>query len=215
VVDFVSAAPVLREEREFEMQRDPQAIGLFGSYLLLDGESVAMKQGEGPGILLVDLLAALERITFDRALLGEVEKQGLLLPETFSVSVEEVQLLEAHRECIEKAGISVRAFGKQSVLVDAIPSFMEISDTAQALSYIVEVLQEGGDPTFDQLRQKRLAQVICRFVRAHKKHFVLQEALGIFRQLMETSAPHQCPQGKPTMHHLTTYEIKRFFKATE
>jgi len=195
-------------------------IGLFTNYLLLDARSVsglvALPENTAPGILMVDLLAAAERVTFERLVkndAGPAATQGLLLPETVAVSSHEMQLLEANRSVIEKVGIALRPFGTKAIIVDAVPSFMEASDIALAIFQILACLQEGNwvDPLEEKL-QRRLAAVVVRFVRARKKSFVLQETIELFRQLMSTSAPYQCPQGKPTLHHLTAYEIEQFFK---
>ncbi len=197
--------PALRfsEEREpapeielpFE-RAEYRPLGVFSTYLLLD------KEGR---LILVDLPAARARVAFDKLLKGgdlPGAKQGLILPIVLSLAPAEADILEAEREAIEKMGFDIRSIGRCRFIVEAIPLFLERDDVEKALLQVVD----GSEP---------IARAIARFARAGKKQFVLQEAVLLYEELMKSSAPYHCPEGKPTLITLSPHEIEQLFSAPQ
>lgn len=210
----------LPKESEFAFPEESKVIGLFSNYLLIDAASIKELLsldnllGSLDGILFVDLVAARSRLLFE-ALIDTTKvpfaKQGLFLPLTLNLSIADAEMLEAYMEEIQKIGLEVRKLSHYTFIVEAVPSFMEASDLPMLLDKIAEEHYSFSSKELYNKRLKTLASIACRFAKAHKKTFVLQEGLLLFEQLLRTTSPYLCPQGKPTMVHLNHDEIKKYF----
>ncbi len=178
------ALPLLPEE--------PKYMGVFSRYLLVD---------ENTHLLLVDLPAAASRVAFEGLVhAANKESQGLAVPITLELSPAESQLIEARVSDLEAVGFSLRSFGKSSWIIDAIPACLDAADVAQVIRKIAEDTLEASLP-----------QLIVQFAGVHKKRFLLQEAIALFKELLRSKSPHQCPKGTPTMVQVTHEEISRLF----
>lgn len=208
---FVCREEPVNRSVEFPLKvHHARPIGIYKSYLLLDGVSTPEMGKEG--ILLIDLLSARSRVMFD-SLIGEKasnEKQGLLIPVTVDLPRMDFTIVLESLALIESLGFSVRHFGGCSFIIDAIPPFMASGDIEPFFRQIADELSSGQNEQADQ-RSRKLAQAACRFAKANKKNFVLEEALGLFEELLCTSSPYQCPLGKPTMAQVGLHELADFF----
>lgn len=196
---FGSSAPkefsFSAQENEGELPlllEEPNTLGVFGHYLLID---------ENTHLLLVDLQATAARIAFDAMEdPSSVVSQGLLIPVRLELSPGESAQIEAHLPAMESYGFSLRSFGKNLWIVDAIPSYLDEAEVEQAVRTIAEGEIEGS-----------LRNTIAEFAGVHKKRFLIQEALALFKELLRSKAPQQCPKGNPTMVKVTHEEISRYF----
>lgn len=146
----------------FEMEEN--AIGVFEHYLLLEDHD---------GIAFVDLKRAQEELIWKQLSENENPAQGLLFPLTIELSPVETQELSAKEAHLAKLGFSVHQGGKQSVIVEAIPPFLDETDTQEALRLILE-----SDEEFSVLSKH-----MTRFAMRRPKKFSLHEALGIWNRV--------------------------------
>ncbi len=209
-----------------------QTVGLFSHYLLVDPDPLFKRGGDelplfpliAPfreqqgGVIVVDLHAAHARILFETLLKQAAQapaSQGLLIPGVLSVSLEEEVLIHTYEEELAQIGFEVRQCGKNKFLVESVPPFIEAAEAIEALKEILVELQEGmqrNAGSDEKLRQ--LAQAACRFARGRKRLFMLQEAEGIFKQLIQTSSPTFCPSGNLTLIYMGQHEIEKKFSGT-
>lgn len=184
-------------------------IGVFSHFLFVE------KQGE---LMLVDLHAAQRRIAFEgmlKAAQTMAVRQGLLIPAVLSVSAEEEILLHAYEEEMNKIGFDVRQCGKNKFIIEAVPPFVEMDQTLEVLRHILTELQDAelGRKSAEE-RLRKFAMLTSQFALGRKKIFMLQEAEGILKQLMQTSSPYYCPNGCMTMIQMSQDEIeKKFFRS--
>ena len=172
---------MLREEAPVEplLFETEQVVGLLEHYLLLDSSTV---NGYGPGILWVDLVKVQEILVCSEIAQEKIVAQGLLLP----IPIE----LPMIDETLKQYGFSLQCSGKQTYLIDAIPSFLDESDAKD----VIHMILQSDEPTS-----------IVRFALRRKKRFVLQEALTLWRQLKAAGFS----EGVAWMG---MHEIKNFFK---
>lgn len=171
---------------------EPNVLGVFGHYLLID---------ENTHLLLVDLQAASARIAFDAMdNPSDIVSQGLLIPIRLELSPAESIQIEGNLPALEMYGFSLRSFGKNLWIIDAVPSYLDEAEVEQAVRKIAEGEIEGS-----------LKKIIAQFAGVQKKRFLLQEALALFKELLRSKAQRQCPKGKPTMVQITHEEISRLF----
>ena len=95
----------------------------FHTYVLIES------QGE---ILIIDKHAAHERYIFNalKTSNGELVKQFLLSPVAVTLSKEEYSALVTHLDLLEQYGFSMEDFGSGTVLVRAVPMFLDQKDIA-------------------------------------------------------------------------------------
>ncbi|MBI3237044.1 MAG: DNA mismatch repair endonuclease MutL [Chlamydiales bacterium] len=190
----------------------PQIIGLFSHYLLINALSFSENHQEG--ILLFDLLKASEKITLENLLKpnGQISRQGLLIPEIFDPSQEEILVLTHYAKQLQEIGFEVRCCGKNRWMIDAIPSFIDLS---QALEILRETLLELPKEHLEKIdaaqKMLQLFRAISRFARGRKKNFMLQEAQEILKQWMQLSSPKISARGDAILTFMSLYEIEKRF----
>lgn len=196
--------PIVSEQRI-------RALAVVGNFLLLDPLSLAPPfGGDEEGILLVDLEAARRRVLFESLLSPKgVESQGLIFPLTVQLTGLECRRIEPHLEELEKIGILLRPIGQESFLIEALPPFLPPERVQDLLSLFAEefCIKE----ILEDERRRKLAGLCARTVHSQKKRIVLEEALRLFEELLQTPRPHSCPEGKPTLVRMTLHEIAKLF----
>ncbi len=207
--------PKRAAELDFSIQQ-PHPIGVFDQYLLLDNLSVSERvqiAGLEEGLLLIDLSAARSRVLFDRLLTqtSTVQSQALLLPLTISLGKVDGVKLEGHLEELEKMGLAIRPIGGGAFIVDALPTFLAQDRVKDLLLSFLEELSRLS-PKSDE-KTRKLALLAVRVANTEKKQFSQYEALALFEELMKSSSPYFCPNGKPTMIRMTLDEIAKLFIA--
>ncbi len=197
-----------------EVEREPEipplgyAIGqLHGVYILAQCAD---------GLIVVDMHAAHERITYERmkqAWAGEgVRLQPLLVPETVAVTPAEADLVEQEGETLKRLGLELERAGPESIIVRAVPAMLP-RDAAREL--VQEVLADlgsegGGDPVARRI-DEILATMACHgSVRANRR-LTLEEMNALLRQMERTERSGQCNHGRPTWVRLTMEALDRLF----
>ncbi len=202
------AAEAAEVEREPEIPPLGYAIGqLHGVYILAQCAD---------GLIVVDMHAAHERITYERmkqAWAGEgVRLQPLLVPETVAVTPAEADLVEQEGETLKRLGLELERAGPESIIVRAVPAMLP-RDAAREL--VQEVLAElgsegGGDPVARRI-DEILATMACHgSVRANRR-LTLEEMNALLRQMERTERSGQCNHGRPTWVRLTMEALDRLF----
>ncbi|HSX11943.1 MAG TPA: DNA mismatch repair endonuclease MutL [Rhabdochlamydiaceae bacterium] len=191
--------------------QEPQIVGLFLHYLILEGWSVAAHYD---GLLIVNLQATLRRIAFEQLIkhkTGRGEKQGLIVPYTLTLSAIDAAMVMTHLPTIESLGFALHPIGKHLFMIDAIPPFLDEKEAKEVILEMAAALQDfiGKEP---QEEKKKTELAYIASCRANiQKQISRQEALLLFKELLDSSSPQVCPKGNPTMVHLKPYEIERLF----
>ncbi|HEX2578960.1 MAG TPA: DNA mismatch repair endonuclease MutL [Rhabdochlamydiaceae bacterium] len=146
-----------------------QVIGLFGHYLLLDGSTVEEFE---PGIVWVDLKKVEQLLIQDSLNQPESLAQGLLIPLAMELSSAQAHAFPLKKEELSRCGFAMDWSGKQSLLIEAIPPFLDETDAVEAIRLLLE-----SEDDFPKLSDK-----IARFAVRRKKSFMLQEALALWRK---------------------------------
>lgn len=190
---------------------DVRSIGIFSHYLILEGWSVDAKYD---GLVLADLKACLWRLSFDQLMnqMGKIiEKQVVIVPFTLNLSSLDSAMVMTHLPSIESLGFSLRPIGRDVFIIEAIPPFLDEKGAKEAIVEMAEKLQMYiGKKAECEKKAEQLAYIASKNAKL-KNHYSLEEAVMIFKQLMDSSSPHFCPKGNPTMRHLSLYEISKLF----
>jgi DNA mismatch repair protein MutL len=180
---------------------------LHGIYILAENQT---------GLILVDMHAAHERITYERfkqRYHGEgVVRQPLLVPVRMSVSQREADLVEEFQPFLEQIGLEVSRSGQDSLVIRAIPALLQEADPEKLLRDILSDLAEHGQSQrLQEEADKVLATMACHgSVRAHRR-LGLDEMNALLRDMEQTERSDQCNHGRPTWVTLSITEIDRLF----
>ncbi len=161
---------------------------------------------EKDGVTIIDQRRAHQRVIYERLTQhasSEKNVQTLLIPHSIEVSTTEANSLRSHLEMFQNVGISMREFGKNIFLVDAVPDCLAKTDLKALVLYILEDLQQfEKTEKIKKEQEKRIAMVSCRSALSKEVRLSVEEAQALVNQLMRCNSPQICPQGKKTMLRL-------------
>lgn len=180
---------------------------LHGIYILAQNQQ---------GLVLVDMHAAHERITYERfkqTYHGDgITRQPLLVPVTVAVSPREADLAESNSELLAEIGIEVTRLGKDSLALRGIPALLQGANAENLLRDLLSDLTEFGDS--NRIREemdKVLASMACHgSVRANRR-LTLDEMNALLRDMERTERADQCNHGRPTWVQLSVVELDKLF----
>jgi DNA mismatch repair protein MutL len=155
------------------------------------------------GLIIVDMHAAHERITYERmktACNAEgLKSQPLLVPVTISVSDKEADCAEQHADEFQVLGIGVERMGQESLVVRQIPALLRDSDVEQLVKDVLaDILMHGSSERVTEHRDEILGTMACHgSVRANRK-LTIPEMNALLRDMEITERSGQCNHGRPT-----------------
>jgi DNA mismatch repair protein MutL len=168
------------------------------------------------GLILVDMHAAHERITYERfkqarAGMGIVS-QPLLLPVSVSVSRREADLAEAQRELFLQLGMEVGRLDAEKLVVRAVPAILQGVDAEKLLQDLLsDLVVLGSTERIGQAINEVLGTMACHAsVRANRR-LSLDEMNGLLRDMEDTERSGQCNHGRPTWVRLGLSELDKLF----
>jgi len=168
------------------------------------------------GLVLVDMHAAHERITYERlkASLAEngIRSQNLLVPVTVHVSEREADMVEAHTARLEELGIACDRSGPQSVMVRKVPTLLQQADMTRLLQDVLsEFASHGESLKIESEMDEVLSSMACHgSVRANRQLNVA-EMNALLRDMERTERVAQCNHGRPTWVQLDMQSLDRLF----
>jgi DNA mismatch repair protein MutL len=168
------------------------------------------------GLVLVDMHAAHERITYEklkeaRACDG-IRAQLLLVPLTLSVSEREAAVAEEHAENLDGLGFEIVRSGPQSVTVKRYPGLLEGADVGKLVRDVLgDLVTHGSTRRLQEMQNEVLSTMACHgSVRAHRR-LTLPEMNALLREMEATERSGQCNHGRPTWVQMSVAELDRLF----
>lgn len=139
--------------------------------------------------------------------------QLLLLPYTIELTSLEQIVLKDYFEQLERMGFSLREFGKNTYLVEAIPLFFSEKEIESSIKNLLhELRSEQGERSAKIEKEKQLSYSISQAMIKRSSRLSTEEAQQLLNQLFLCKMPYQCPLGNPTHLFLTTDDLNKFFK---
>jgi DNA mismatch repair protein MutL len=168
------------------------------------------------GLVLVDMHAAHERITYERlktAQAGQgIRSQMLLVPMSISLSEREAACVEDQAARFSELGFELQRSGPQSVVVKRLPTLLDGADATQLIRDVIADLRTQGDSRrIEQAGNDVLATMACHgSVRANRR-LTVPEMNALLRDMEATERSGQCNHGRPTWVQLSINELDRLF----
>jgi DNA mismatch repair protein MutL len=168
------------------------------------------------GLVLVDMHAAHERITYEKLKSGRVtsnlRSQMLLVPLGIAVSAKEAAAAEEHAEALAEWGLELSRSGPATIVVRRIPALLEGADVGQlSRDVLSELAQHGSSRRLQELENELLSTMACHgSVRAGRR-LTLPEMNALLREMEATERSGQCNHGRPTWIQLSLAELDKLF----
>ncbi len=168
------------------------------------------------GLVIVDMHAAHERITYERLKSAvdsdEMRAQQLLVPRVVAVSAAEAELAEAESEAFAELGFELQRAGPESVALRAVPEALAGVDIEALLRDLLADLKERGSLCrATERRNELLSTAACHgSVRANRR-LSIPEMNALLRDMEQTERSGQCNHGRPTWTQLSMKELDALF----
>ena len=179
---------------------------LHGVYILSQNQA---------GLVLVDMHAAHERVSYERlkrALCANPAGQPLLVPITLSVSDAELKLWQDHAEEFAQLGFEIEAMGESNLVVRAVAEILQKEDIASLIRDVLSELSEHGRSNIlpDRIQEILATRACYGAVRANRR-LSIEEMNALLRDMESTDRSDQCNHGRPTWVQLSMLELDNWF----
>ena len=168
------------------------------------------------GLVVVDMHAAHERITYERLKRsrdGEgIRSQPLLVPVPVKVSPREAELAQVHSDVFDVLGFSIDRLDTDTLVVRAVPVILQHSDPEQLLRDVLsDLAMYGSSQRIEQAINHVLSTMACHgSVRANRR-LSMDEMNALLRDIERTERSGQCNHGRPTWTQLSIKELDKLF----
>ena len=167
------------------------------------------------GIVIIDQHVAHERILYEQAKAAidgrGLPSQKLLFPETIKFSSEEYLLLPDIIPYLSKIGFEIREFGQDTIIVEGIPSDMEVGKEINVIKEIIEKYSHSKEINSSFIEYMTSTYACKASVKAgdklspHERRFLVDK-------LFATEHPYFCPHGRPVIINLSIDELDKRFE---
>jgi len=185
-------------------------------YALAQLKGVYILAENAEGMVLVDMHAAHERITYERmkaAREGEgLRSQPLLVPQSLAVSEREADCAEQRAAVFSELGLSVERASTESLVVRELPVMLANSQVEQLVrDVIADLLEYGSSDRIAAHINEILSTMACHgSVRANRR-LTIPEMNALLRDMEATERSGQCNHGRPTWVQVGLAELDKWF----
>ncbi len=188
-----------------ELQEHASFMQLFKNYIAV---------GLSEELWLVDQQLAHERILFERNLQmlkgAPVATQQNLFPLQFEFDTRQVAAITEIIDDLNKSGFDLQPFGKNTFVLNSVPSYLEKGEEKKVLETLIEELLSGESASFSP--EEKTAAAIARSACIKSgKTLEEKEMRSLFSELMNCEIPFYSRSGKPIIFKLEKNEIDRKF----
>lgn len=194
-----------KKSAEFIKEKNYRVIGQFAdSYILV----------ERKGILeIYDQHIVHERILYETFKKEYYEKhisvQNLLVPIKINISNKDREIVEEHQETLKRFGFEIDFFGKNDILIRAVPNLKFSSSIENLVREIIEDLK--NTKIKNSLIEDIVITASCKnAVKANEK--LTNEEIEILLDKLYEIDEYTCPHGRPIILKLSLDDIEKGFK---
>lgn len=155
------------------------------------------------GLIVVDMHAAHERITYERMkesfACGGIQTQPLLVPESIAVSQKEADCAEQFGDIFKNLGFEIQRAGPETLLIRQLPVVLNRARVEQLVRDVLsDLIEHGTSERIQHHINEILGTMACHgSVRANRK-LTIPEMNALLRDMEATERSGQCNHGRPT-----------------
>jgi len=168
------------------------------------------------GLIVVDMHAAHERITYERMkesfACGGIQTQPLLVPESIAVSQKEADCAENFYEIFKSLGFELQRAGPETLLIRQLPVILNRAKVEQLVRDVLsDLIEHGSSERIQHHINEILGTMACHgSVRANRK-LTIPEMNALLRDMEATERSGQCNHGRPTWLLQSLDELDKLF----
>jgi len=180
---------------------------LHGIYILSENRE---------GMILVDMHAAHERITYERLKQAYDQNglaaQPLLVPVSVAVSEKEAEYAQTHSALFVELGFELDRTGPETLRIRQIPVVLANAD-AEALmrDVLSDLMHLGNSSRIKQAVNEVFSTMACHGSIRANRAMTLPEMNALLRDMEITERSGQCNHGRPTWIQLSIAELDKLF----
>ena len=185
-------------------------------YALAQLQGIYILAENAHGLVLVDMHAAHERITYERMKSARessgIQSQPLLVPRALAVASREADCAEQSAAIFQSLGLRIERAGPESLLIREIPVQLRDADVEQLVrDVLADLLEHGNSDRIEAHSNEILSTMACHAsVRANRR-LAIPEMNALLRDMEETERSGQCNHGRPTWVQMTLAELDKLF----
>ena len=199
----------VEEITEKEKLPELYPIGLaLGTYIICQNEK---------GIYLIDQHAAEERVNYEKNYYLLSHPNNDVISPLVSIVIEfplnEFIKIKENIDILKDLNIEIEEFGSNSFRVLSHPTWFPKGNEEKIVRRILEEIKDKGKDFNLAKFNDNLAKLIsCKMSIKANTRITLEAQEEIINKLRKCDNPFNCPHGRPTIIHFTTYELEKMFK---
>ena len=172
------------------------------------------------GLIIIDQHALHERLIYNdlrrRLAEGALTGQGMLIPETLTVTPGEADLLAERADMLGRLGIETSDFGPNTVAIQRFPSLLTGRGVAAAdfLRELLDKLDDDETTDPERLLADVLDMMACKAAVKAGDPLSPTEIEALLARRDEADKVSACPHGRPTTLKLTLADLEKQFHRT-
>lgn len=201
-----------QREREMHAESGIPPLG----FALAQVKGIFILAENASGLIIVDMHAAHERITYEKFKKQFAEQglqsQPLLVPQSLAVSDKEADCAEDNAALFEQIGFRLERVGPESLLIRQVPVMLNKADFSLLIrDVLADLIEFGTSVRIEQNIHALLSTMACHgSVRANRQ-LSIPEMNALLRDMEDTERSGQCNHGRPTWTQLSMSELDKLF----
>lgn len=197
------------------LQEDNAEIPPLG-YAIAQLKGIYILAENANGLIVVDMHAAHERITYERLKQQfdheQLASQPLLVPLSMAVSEKEAALAEESASLFARLGFAVETAGPETILIRQVPVILNRATVEDLVRDVLsDVIEYGTSSRIEHNINEILSTMACHgSVRANRK-LTIPEMNSLLRDMEATERSGQCNHGRPTWSQMTLAQLDKLF----
>lgn len=185
-------------------------------YALAQMQGIYILAQNAQGLVVVDMHAAHERITYERLkkdwLKRPLTAQPLLVPEAVSVDEEAAELASQNTELLNDLGVQLDILGPQEVVIRSMPVLLQGAKAADLVFTLLEEIKRFGTAqSIENSINEVLANIACHGSVRAGRQLSVPEMNALLRDMEITERSDQCNHGRPTWFQLSMQDLDKMF----
>jgi len=185
-------------------------------YALAQLQGIYILAENAEGLIIVDIHAAHERITYERLKSAwqaqKLSAQRLLIPVTVAVSEQEADLAEQHLAHFKTLGFELTRAGPERLVIRQVATLLAEADVPALIrDVLADLAQLEVSTRLQEHMQRILATMACHQAVRATQQLSLQDMNTLLRQMEHTQRSDQCNHGRPTWIKISLKELDQLF----
>ena len=186
-------------------------------YALAQLKGIYILAENSEGLVLVDMHAAHERITYERLKTAldtaDIQQQPLLVPVTIQVSETEIMAWQQDQNLFVKLGLEVEQLDEQVLIIRSVPDILANADVSQLIRDVLsDLVANEHSNRIEETIHEILSSMACHCSVRANRLLSIAEMNALLRDMEVTERSGQCNHGRPTWVQMSINQLDGWFK---